>query len=184
VPTEVTVKSNVDSLSAVVLRAGLMKLVDEAVLEGAIFMRGIVPKESGELAAHVDSVEALEIVDMIEAKLGVHEIGESDVPGFGGKFPSPRFDYQASDRSHYPEFVDRGTGIHGDAHLPIYPRHGSFLVYPQDGKTIYARSVQGQRPQHFMAATFAYVREMIKHDGSIKEALHEMSARASLEKLV
>lgn len=172
------VRSNISSLSALALHEALVRMVDGIMRQGAEFLRGIVPKESGEMAAHVGSKEAVEIAGIIEARLGIPAIGESVRPGEGGSyglFPS--------DRSHYPLFTDQGTGIFGPTHSPIFARHAGPMVFEDGGHTIFAHSVKGQPGQHFMAETLAYCEALLRSDQTIHKALKEMAARARVERL-
>lgn len=54
--------------------------------------------------------------------------------------------------SGYGLFPEKGTGVFGPKGRPIRPRRKKFLVFVPRGldHVIRTRSVQGQRPQHFM----------------------------------
>lgn len=172
-----SVESNIDALSGEVLHLALVKLVDDLMRRGAEFLRGIVPKETGALAEHVGSKEAHEIAGIIEGRLGITEIHEAG--GYGAGLPHPG----EQQRSHSPLFVDRGTGIFGPTHSPIFARRGGPMVFESGGHTVFAYSVKGQPGQHFMAETLAFVEAMLRTDLSIREALDEMAARARSERL-
>jgi hypothetical protein len=108
--------------------AGLFSTM--ALLDIAHVMRAAVaahaPKRSGRLAASV-SVSSLRLA----------ADGSEVVVSVGAPYAS---------------FVDQGTGIFGKAGMPIRPRTGNFLTFEAGGKTIFTRSVKGQRAQHFVAA--------------------------------
>lgn len=53
---------------------------------------------------------------------------------------------------NYALFVHEGTGVYGPTGSPITPKAGQFLVFTPKGasRPVFARSVQGQRPQPFL----------------------------------
>lgn len=73
---------------------------------------------------------------------------------------SIRTSYETSEREvnayvytnlDYAEYVHEGTGIYGPRGRPIRPRRGRYLVFPgRTGGMVFAREVQGQRPQPFL----------------------------------
>lgn len=55
----------------------------------------------------------------------------------------------------YILFVIKGTGIHGPHNTPIVPKHKRYLRFKnRNGDIVYARSVQGQKPNPFLANAF------------------------------
>lgn len=51
----------------------------------------------------------------------------------------------------YASYVNDGTGIFGPAHQKITPHNASgVLVFQQNGQTIFAKSVKGQKGQKFV----------------------------------
>lgn len=175
------VRSNIGALSAERLHQALVEMVRSTVVEAARFLRAEVPKDTGRLAEAVDHSQVEDLAKTIEARLGIKPVGESFVPGAGGQAISPRSAYQPSDSSHYPVFVDRGTGVFGPTASPIFARVGHAMVFEIDGHTVFARQVQGQHGQHFMAATLAYVHALVRADKHIRLALEEMAAKAAAE---
>ncbi len=173
----VEVHTNIDSLSSSVLHDSLVRMIDNAAKHGAEFLRGAVPKRTGDMAAHVGSKEAHEIAGLVEAKIGISEVTKAGGYGPGVPYPGEQ------QKSHYPLFVDRGTGIFGPTHSRIFPRRGARMFYEEDGRFFAPTSTQGQRGQHFMAETFAFVEVILRTDQSIREALDAMAARATVEKL-
>lgn len=176
----ISARSNVDSLSAERLHRAFADLVTHTISESTKFLRAIEPKDTGALEEHTSHSSTVEdVVNLIEARLGIAAIGESAIPGAGGTAISPRFDFEPSDTSHYPLFVDQGTGVFGQTHTPIFARSGGAMHFEIDGHQIFARSVAGQRGQHFMAATFAYAQALLHTDPQIRLALAEMNAEAA-----
>lgn len=162
----VGVRSNVSALSSARLHQALKDMVERVVDDSTTFMRAIEPKRTGELEAHTIHTHAEDVVDLIEAKLGVTAIGES-VPSIG------------SDSSHYPIFVDVGTGIFGDTGSRIFAHTAKRMHFEIDGHEIFAESVAGQRGQHFVAATEAFAQALLRTDPHIRLALDEMAAEAA-----
>lgn len=50
----------------------------------------------------------------------------------------------------YAIYVHEGTGIYGPSGKPITPKRSRVLVFKVRGKTVFAHSVKGQRPQPFL----------------------------------
>lgn len=176
---DVSVRSNVDALSGARLHQALIDMVERVVRDSAEFMRAIEPKRTGALEAatsHTDPVE--DVVNIIEAKIGVTEIGQ-DVPRSEAQSTIPG----AQDSSHYPLFVDRGTGVFGPTASPIFARSARSMVFTIGERKIFAGSVRGQRGQHFFAATAAFAEALLRTDQHIRVALDEMAAQAAATSL-
>lgn len=155
-------------------------MVQRVVEDSTTFLRAVEPKRTGameEATSHTDAVD--DVVGLIEAKLGIRAIDNSAVPGLGGTTISQRFDYHPSDSSHYPIFVDAGTGVFGDTGSPIFARSGKAMHFEVDGREIFARMVMGQHGQHFFAATEAFAQALLRMDPHIRLALDEMAAEAA-----
>lgn len=172
---KVEVRSNVDTLSAERLHQALVDMVKGIVVDSTRFLRAEVPKDTGALEEHVGHSEIEDVVDLIEARIGVRSIGEAGANAALKLIPG------AQDSSHYPIFVDRGTGIFGPTASPIFARVGHKMVFEGREGTVFAHSVKGQPGQHFMAATLAYANAVARTDKHIKLALEEMAARAAAE---
>lgn len=50
---------------------------------------------------------------------------------------------------HYRWFVHEGTGIYGPHSRPITPVSSKFLVFQVSGKTVFAKSIKGQKPNKY-----------------------------------
>lgn len=50
----------------------------------------------------------------------------------------------------YAEWVHEGTGLFGPGKKPIRPKNAKVLRFEIDGKTIFARSVRGQKPNRYV----------------------------------
>lgn len=61
--------------------------------------------------------------------------------------PAIRFEFDAD----HTLFVDQGTGVYGKYGARIKPRTAKVLAWMQDGQQKFARSVKGQKGQHFIA---------------------------------
>lgn len=169
----VSVRSNVDALSAARLHQALLETVESTVADATAFLRAVEPKDTGSMEAHTDHTHAEDVTGMIEAKLGITPIEDAGMGSALKSIPG------AQDSSHYPLFVDRGTGVFGPIATPIFARTGSSMHFEIDGRSIFARSVLGQRGQHFMAATYAFAQAAIRTDPHIRLALDEMAAEAA-----
>lgn len=171
----VSVRSNVSALSADRLHQSLVDMVNSVVSGSEVFLRSAEPKRTGAMEAHTSSSKATEdLVGLIEAKLGI-----TAVEGAGSNVAALKSIPGAQDSSHYPIFVDRGTGVFGPTASRIFARTSRAMVFEEDGRTIFARSVAGQHGQHFMAATEAYAQTLLRTDQQIRIALAEMAAEAA-----
>lgn len=181
---DIEIRSNLDALDAKRIHEGLVRMVDEAASGGAEFMRGIAPMHLGALKEHVSHTHARDLGESVEASLGVPPIGTSYVPGTGGTTVSPRFSVQPSDSSKYPLFVDRGTGVFGSTGSPTFARKGKAMRFERGGQTIFATSTKGQKGQHFLAATYAYVHHVLLREGAerLRVELDAMAAQAALHR--
>lgn len=171
----VAIHSNVSALSADRLHQALVEMVRGIVVESARFLRAEVPKDTGRLAEAVDHSEVEDVAKTIEARLGIKPIGEAGLNAALRTVPG------AQDSSHYPVFVDRGTGVFGPTASPIFARVGHKMVFEGERGTVFAHSVEGQHGQHFMAATLAYAHALVRADQHIRLALEEMAAKAAAE---
>lgn len=161
----VSVRSNLDALSAERLHRALVDMIRDLVREMVLFAQGIAPKRTGLLAEHIKSEEAAEVADMVMAKMGVTAVEEADERRSSGRYR----------RSQYPLFPDGGT------HSPIFPAKAAAMWNPSEG--IFGRtSVRGQHAQHFMLKTFEQARMILRADEQISLALKEMAARAAAER--
>jgi hypothetical protein len=155
-------RTNIDALDERVFDDLLLAMVDELATEGGDFLKAIVPKgETLRLTEHSGHEPASRDLSGIHAIVGVTRIPEATGSSIfsGGK-----------DSAEYPSFVDQGTGIFGDAGMPIFAHHFSlggsergaefgFMKLPPDGEhNIFQYEVAGQEGKHFMAATLAYLR--------------------------
>ena len=172
---EIEVRSNISALSSARLHQALVEMVQRTVEESTAFLHTIEPKRTGELVKHTNHSDALEdVVGTIEAHLGVTPIEGGSTNTLALKtIPG------AQETSHYPLFVDRGTGVFGPTGHPIFARTGHAMHFEEDGRDIFARSVAGQRGQHFMAATEAFAEALLHTDPHIRLALDEMAAEAA-----
>ena len=172
---EVHIRSNVDALSADRIHQALVEMVQRNVEESTEFLRVIEPKRTGALEAHTSHTDAIEsIVGQIEAKIGITPVEEAHDTNSVARNMSPG----AQDTDHYPLFVDRGTGVFGPTGSPIFARTG-VMAFEIDGHEIFTRVVQGQRGQHFMAATAAFAEMLLSTNQQIRLALAECAAEAA-----
>lgn len=51
---------------------------------------------------------------------------------------------------YYARWVHDGTGIYGPAGQPIRPVRSPYLKFPLNGRTVYARTVRGQRANPYL----------------------------------
>ena len=54
--------------------------------------------------------------------------------------------------------MELGTGIHGPKGRKIVPKKGKFLVFEGKDGLVFARSVEGMKPQPFLRPAFNKVR--------------------------
>lgn len=161
---QVKVRSNLDSLSATVLHEALVGLVRDSVREMRDFARLTAPHRTDLLAEHIVDEEVIAVAEMVEGRLGVKPVEEADDRLSSGRYP----------RSGYPLAVERGT------RSPIFPAKSAAMWNVADG--IFGRkSVRGQKPQPFMAATYAQAHAILDADPSVRAALDAMGARAAAE---
>lgn len=149
------VVSNIDRLDAEAFHHALVDLVDNLAGYGATVLKRNVPKgETRRLEAAAGHTRTIDRGFEITAEVGIpaieealrqfRQVGTKDLPVPGEQDPS-----------HYPIFVDRGTGEFGPTGSPIFARRANFMAFPgADGHTIFRHSVRGQRGQHFMLKTY------------------------------
>jgi hypothetical protein len=62
------------------------------------------------------------------------------------------------DHPEYAKWVHNGTGIYGPSHEPIRPHApNKFLHFEVDGKSVFARSVKGQKPNPYLDRAFVII---------------------------
>jgi hypothetical protein len=149
----VAVRSNVDRLSVEAVHTLYERAIDRTAEDGADFLRGVVPKREGLMAARVGHHESSATgEDVIEASVGIPRIDEaSNIMGSPG----------AQDSGNYPLFTDRGTGIFGPIHMPIVARSGHMMRWEDGGQVFFRREVKGQVGKHFMLETYEMMHRAI-----------------------
>lgn len=62
-------------------------------------------------------------------------------------------------RTPYSKWVHEGTGVFGPRGAPIVPKNGPYLVFKsrRTGDLVFAKSVQGQKPQPYLRAALESV---------------------------
>lgn len=60
----------------------------------------------------------------------------------------------------YAVYVEKGTGIYGDKHVPIRAKTGNMLVWEEHGNTVFTRQVKGQKGQEYMQKAFIETRDV------------------------
>lgn len=140
-----------------------------------MYMRAVEPKDTGRMEEHTKHTDAVDdLVGTIEARLGITPIEEAG-----------SFHHGDSDSSHYPVFVDQGTGIFGETRTPIFAKHVmengklGYMHFEGDHGEIFTQEVKGQRPHLFIAATMAFAEAVLHSDPHIRIALDEMAAEAA-----
>lgn len=58
----------------------------------------------------------------------------------------------------YAKYVEVGTGLYGPRKKKITPRTAQALKFTVGGKTVFAKSVKGQRPQPFLRPAIAVIK--------------------------
>ncbi len=167
VDIEIRVRSNVDRLSEMAIRRFLADSLTDTVKEAEEFLRFIVPKDTGEMAAHVGHTDAS--FEKLSAAVGIPRIETAK-----GVTPAVKdmFSPGEQDSGDYPLFRDRGTGIFGPAHEPIHARRVSVMKWEgHEGHPIFRSEVAGSEGSHFMLATYAFA-----HVALITQ-IHEMGER-------
>lgn len=170
VELDIKVESNIDRLSEIAIRRFLGDALSGTVEDSEEFLRAIVPRDTGELAAHVGH-KAAEEVDggLLRAAVGIPPIDRAH-----GLTPALK-DLMApgeQNSSDYPLFRDRGTGIFGPAHAPIHARRGEVMRWEgAEGHPIFRSEVKGSEGSHFMLATYAFSKL------ALTAHVHEMGER-------
>lgn len=170
VELDIQVESNIDRLSETAIRRFLGDALSDTVKDSEEFLRAIVPRDTGELAAHV-GYKAAEEGDggLLRAAVGIPPIDRAR-----GLTPALK-DLIApgeQDPSDYPLFRDRGTGIFGPAHAPIHARRAEVMKFDgAEGHPIFRSEVKGSEGDHFMLATYAFSKI------ALTAHIHEMGER-------
>lgn len=149
VHVEVKVESNIDRLSETAIRRFMGDALEGTVKEAEEFLRFIVPRDTGEMEAHVGHT-----AEDLRAAVGIPRIDR-----ISGVSPAVKDMYSPGeqDSGDYPLFRDRGTGIFGPAHEPIHARRVSVMKWEgAEGHPIFRSEVQGSEGSHFMLATYAF----------------------------
>ena len=166
------IKSNTDKMSARAIHDSLVNLVRTEAFIGEDFMRAIVPKFDGTMAASVGHRGPIDGGLEIDAAVGIPEIHK----------PDESDDYSAK----YPLFVNEGTGPYA-SRGPIGPKRGFWMVVPPErstmgaGRNIYMMRTMGQRGRHFTAATYAVMAGMLAVNGEKFRA--EVTAKLMADQL-
>lgn len=144
----------------------LYEIVDEEAFWAADRIRQHAPGHISELVdvepAHETATGAFEGIAGVEPEITEETFGR----GLG------------SDPADFPVFVEIGTGIFGPEHRPIstIPGHVMGPIFdPEAGHNIYATSVKGQPPQHFVE--HAYDELVVRTPVVLKAALLELGQR-------
>lgn len=161
---QISIRSNVDALSATVLHEAFVSVVRNTLAEAKAAARTAAPKRTRLLEAHIESSEVHDLADAISGSVGVTPVREADARRSRGEYK----------RSQYPLFVEGGT------RSPIFPAASPFLVNKAEG-IFHRSSVRGQDPQPFMAGAYAAGLAAAHTDPSVELALKEMEARALAE---
>jgi hypothetical protein len=115
----------------------LLRFVGDVAEELAKWMRLLAPHRSGRLAAE-----------------GIGHETEPPIGNIARAFAGVK------DKPEYAEMVAKGTGIFGESHTNIRPMTGNVLAWTgANGKTIFARTVKGQRPHPFVQNATLIVEE-------------------------
>lgn len=160
---QVTVRSNIDALSASKLHDALKRMVSETVSSATDTLRAdrLAHSRSGATLAHIRSEKTSELANVIEGKLGITPVTEKDERPTNGLFK----------HSQAPMFVDGGTSS------PIFAKRAGEMWNMGEG--IFGRkTVRGQHPQHFMAKVYGEAQMFMRSDPQISLALKEMQAEA------
>lgn len=151
----VAVHSNVDRLSASTVHKLFVDMVYRSVHAGEDWLRIVVPKgRSLRMERAIGVSEPHDEGDLTTAVLGIPHITEVDssrgVPYFPGE----------QNAGDYPLFTDRGTGLFGPAHAPIYGRRGPMRFEDAGGNVLFRSQVAGQPAKHFMLDTYEQLRRI------------------------
>lgn len=141
------IESNTERLSADAVHKSLADMVKGITDDGVEFLKDIVPH--GATLALTEAAGSHGPIDT-----GFEFVAEIGIPAIfnASSIYSPA-------AMLYPIYVDQGTGIYGDHKTPIYPYRALYMKLPKDGiHSIYHKKVEGQKGQHYMAATYASIR--------------------------
>jgi len=161
------IKTNISNLSERAVHRTLVDLVDHVASEGGDALKAIVPHDIGELAKHAGHKGPHDLGLEITASVGVLDIARPGSDPVSMK---------------YPIFVDKGTGIYGESHTPIFAKRSHFMkLPPKEGYSTFQHEVKGQRPQYFMAKTFAFMLTSLDING--KRFKEELKVKLAADEL-
>jgi hypothetical protein len=168
---EVKVETNIDRLSETAIRRFLGDTLTGTVEDAEEFLRFIVPKDTGEMEAHVGHHSADPEAGIMHAAVGIPRIEHTDGPMVSAAVKD-MISPGEQDSGDYPLFRDRGTGIFGPLHAPIHARRVHVMRWEGvEGHPIFREEVAGSEGAHFMLATYAFAHiSLIAH-------VHEMDER-------
>lgn len=160
---EVHVESNIDRLTTQAINSAFRRLVKRVMEHGKEELKFLVPRGSTRrLERGVDTHGPIAVPGGFIGEVGIPEI-DSARDGYGRALAPG-----AQDPAHYPLFQDRGTGIFGPTHSPIYPRKGSVMVWrDESGDKVFARRTDGLAGRHFMAQTYALMNADLEAEAKI-----------------
>lgn len=148
---EVRIESNAQNLSGRAVHESLFHLVKDTAEEGADFLKIAVPHgDTFSLSTHAGHKGPKDDGINMHAEVGIPPIDKKNF--WGNSDPNSM---------RYPEFVDQGTGIFGAFHTSIFSKRSEFMkLPPKEPFSIFHKEVKGQEGQHFMAKTYAFMKEL------------------------
>jgi hypothetical protein len=165
----VEIKSNTDSLSARAVHDALVHMVGDSAEEGADFLKMAVPHRTLAMAMAAGHHGPVDDGINVSASVGIPPIVNP-----GGSFDP--------NSMRYPMFVDKGTGIFGDYHTPIFAKRSEAMKLPPDGvHSIFQHEIKGQEGQFFMKKTFEFMKASMSINAEHFKA--ELKSKLTADKL-
>lgn len=139
-------------------------LLDESARVGEQSAQIYAPERTRRLKREIRSIPARQAADGgLEARVGVGEVNS---------LPGGRSGPLREGQSMYPLRVHEGTGIFGDLHRLITPRHAKAMVFMGRAGIVHAKTTRGQPAQPYMADAFVDVQAYIR--GRTELAVREL----------
>lgn len=104
-------------------------------------------KRAGKALKHSVALTALDV------QSNLSEEAPTDHGRLSGSFQTKRLNnlnWLVYTPVHYADYVLHGTGIYGPKKRPITPKKAKALVFKVKGKTVFAKSVKGQKPDDYV----------------------------------